>query len=449
MLKSIFILSQSEEMRVAYTEALKTQCDEARWFSSYDALLKAAAGPSPAAVIVDLDSIEERGATSLEGIRTHFSESDLLALSSNDSAGAAMNCLRSGCSDFLVKPLSPEELSWALRKAQQRREMERRFDNPRAAMIRTVTRISACTSPTLVQLGALEFLKSFLGARGIAWLKPASVNPSVVLSLPTGTHPQRILWRLPTGKQWVTRPHSFILRNKRSGGRKIFIPCSDPSQGLVFLWGVKKSIGVNALADAALIVRHAEMSLLNLTKFEEIRQQTFLDDLTGLYNSRYLRYALENAFLRCKSGGAAKSFSVLFIDVDHFKSVNDRHGHLVGSEFLVAISRTIKNTVRQVDAVFRYGGDEFVVILQDTGMAKAREVAERIRSHVEKREFVIGATRVQTTVSIGLAVYPDTASNLEELLHLADSAMYSVKKATRNAVQLASPAPRKPEQSAV
>jgi diguanylate cyclase (GGDEF)-like protein len=110
---------------------------------------------------------------------------------------------------------------------------------------------------------------------------------------------------------------------------------------------------------------------------------------------------------------------------------------LIGSEFLIAIGKTIKNSVRNIDPVFRYGGDEFVVILQDTPLEGATEIAERLRKHIERRLFIIKGQKLQTTVSIGVAVYPEHANEREALLRLADEAMYQAKRRTRNAVSLA------------
>ena len=103
----------------------------------------------------------------------------------------------------------------------------------------------------------------------------------------------------------------------------------------------------------------------------------------------------------------------------------------------IAIGRTVKNAVRRIDHVFRYGGDEFVVILNETGIDGATEIAERIRKNIERRVFVIKECRIQTTVSIGIATYPDHAADRDTLLRLADEAMYSAKNRTRNAVCLA------------
>ncbi|MEZ4749567.1 MAG: GGDEF domain-containing protein [Bdellovibrionota bacterium] len=156
-----------------------------------------------------------------------------------------------------------------------------------------------------------------------------------------------------------------------------------------------------------------------------LKQQTFVDDLTGLYNSRFLKFAITNAIMKCRDPN--QSFSILFIDVDHFKQVNDKYGHVIGSEFLVAIGKTIKNAVRGIDPAFRYGGDEFVVILHNSDTEGARVIAERIRKNIERRVFIIQDQKLSTTVSIGIATYPIHAAERETLLQLADEAMYSAK----------------------
>lgn len=440
----VLILQSPDDARSPYETALGTPGFSVEWFTTLDALVGRAASDPPLAVVVDLEALDGWNETHLERVRTAFAGSELIALSGTDSAHVALQCLRTGFTDFLLKPTSPEELAWSVRKAEQRCDLLRRLEDPKARMVRAVTQIGSCNSATLVRLCALEYLVSLFGARGAAWLVPGADGTSrIAASFPTQSPgdpagsstdkaTREILWRAP---ERGTASGAVVVRGKRTHRRKVLLPCKEAAQGTVFLWGIEGPVPARRVTDGHLLVHHGELSLLNLTKLEEIKQLTFLDDLTGLYNSRYLKFALTNAMLRCKQPG--QSFSVLFLDVDHFKAVNDRHGHLVGSEFLVAIGRTIKNAVRHVDPVFRYGGDEFVVILQDTPLTKAAEIAERIRSHVERRVFAFGEERVQTTVSIGLAAYPDTASDVDTLLQLADRALYAVKKERRNAVHLA------------
>jgi diguanylate cyclase (GGDEF)-like protein len=134
-----------------------------------------------------------------------------------------------------------------------------------------------------------------------------------------------------------------------------------------------------------------------------------------------------------------RPFSVLFMDLDHFKGVNDLHGHLSGSQLLVEVARVLRSCVRDEDVVVRYGGDEYVLLLVGIDSGGGLKVAERIRRAVEDHRFLSReGARVRVTTSIGLASFPEHASTKADILDLADRAMYRGKKSTRNVVYMAS-----------
>ncbi len=170
--------------------------------------------------------------------------------------------------------------------------------------------------------------------------------------------------------------------------------------------------------------------------YYQIEHMTFKDDLTELYNQRYLPIILDQEMQRASR--QKNHFSVLFLDVDFFKLVNDTKGHLVGSNVLVQISELIKDCIRGTDFAFRYGGDEYVIVLSDASSADATVVAERLRKRTESTVFVVGDSQVKVTVSIGIATYPEHAKTTAELLQMADDAMYKGKHKSRNIVYLAS-----------
>ncbi len=170
--------------------------------------------------------------------------------------------------------------------------------------------------------------------------------------------------------------------------------------------------------------------------YQQIEHMTFRDDLTELYNQRYLPIILEQEMQRAVRHG--HHFSVLFLDVDFFKLVNDTKGHLVGSNVLVQISKLIKESIRGTDFAFRYGGDEYVIVLSDAASKEATIVAERLRKKTESSVFEVGDSQVKVTVSIGIATYPEHAKTTAELLQMADDAMYKGKHKSRNIVYLAS-----------
>lgn len=157
------------------------------------------------------------------------------------------------------------------------------------------------------------------------------------------------------------------------------------------------------------------------------------DELTGLYNYRFFSRALNHEISR--SERFSKNFAILFIDVDHFKKVNDQYGHVAGSSVLRQIAAVVQDSIREVDVATRYGGDEFVVIALETLEEGAKVLAERIRQKVAAHHFKVRTDKlVGLSVSIGVATYPQTAASKDDLLKLADKTMYDSKKAGRNCV---------------
>ncbi len=167
-----------------------------------------------------------------------------------------------------------------------------------------------------------------------------------------------------------------------------------------------------------------------------LKEQTFRDDLTNLYNQRYLPLILDQELSRASRGN--HQFSVLFLDVDYFKTVNDSNGHMVGSQVLVELSKLFHAGIRSTDFAFRYGGDEYIIILSGANSQNASMVAERLRKRVQDAVFLIQGAQVKVTVSIGIATYPEHAKTTQDLLNMADSAMYEGKHRSRNVVYLAS-----------
>lgn len=160
------------------------------------------------------------------------------------------------------------------------------------------------------------------------------------------------------------------------------------------------------------------------------------DDVTGLFNQRYLPQVLNQEIKRSERN--KDHFSVLFIDMDHFKKVNDHNGHLTGSKLLQQMAQLLKRCVRAYDYCFRYGGDEFMVVMTGCPQEDAQQVAERIRASVEKTTFLTDKQKLNLTVSIGVATFPEHAQTSEQLIRMADEAMYYGKNSSRNVVFVAS-----------
>ncbi|HYW72597.1 MAG TPA: sensor domain-containing diguanylate cyclase [Pyrinomonadaceae bacterium] len=178
------------------------------------------------------------------------------------------------------------------------------------------------------------------------------------------------------------------------------------------------------------------LALTNSVRIADAERLSLTDELTRLHNARYLRQFLVNEIKRARR--YRTKVAALFLDLDDFKHVNDRHGHLAGSHCLMEMAALLLPSVRDTDCVVRYGGDEFVVILPEAGPEDAAIVAQRIRRKVETHRFTGGRRlRISLTVSIGAAVFPDDALSPHQLISSADQAMYAAKAGNKNCVRLA------------
>lgn len=184
------------------------------------------------------------------------------------------------------------------------------------------------------------------------------------------------------------------------------------------------------------IADYAAIALENALNFRRVRELTILDEHTGLYNARHLAKVLPAEVARAER--FEHPLSLIFFDLDHFKQVNDRHGHQVGSAVLAGIGDILRATVRSVDVPVRYGGDEFVCLLPETEKAQALFWARQIRTAIREHIFRSSAeVEFHVDASFGVASLPDDAETAEELLHQADMAMYRVKQGGRGDIQAA------------
>lgn len=174
-------------------------------------------------------------------------------------------------------------------------------------------------------------------------------------------------------------------------------------------------------------------SILLRERLGELAQLSVTDPLTGLLNRRYIEERLDEEISRSSRSGEPISF--LMLDVDDFKSYNDRFGHPAGDEALRTVGAILRQNLRGADVAVRYGGEEFSVLLPDTNAEEARAIAERIRSHVERTEF----PKRKVTVSIGVASRSNVNEEVADLISAADSALFRAKKSGRNNVQLFDP----------
>jgi diguanylate cyclase (GGDEF)-like protein len=180
----------------------------------------------------------------------------------------------------------------------------------------------------------------------------------------------------------------------------------------------------------------AAIALENARHVKRIHELTIKDDCTSLYNARHMGFILDTEIYRSQRYNY--EFSIVFIDLDHFKQVNDTHGHLVGSRLLAEMGDALKTNCRLIDFAFRYGGDEFVILLPQTSKDNAIKVARRLHRLIRETVWLTNeGLNIRITPSVGLAAYPADSKTKEGLLHLADESMYLVKNTNRDNVAVA------------
>ncbi|RZB34949.1 MAG: hypothetical protein SRB1_00717 [Desulfobacteraceae bacterium Eth-SRB1] len=174
---------------------------------------------------------------------------------------------------------------------------------------------------------------------------------------------------------------------------------------------------------------------LNLqSEIKRLKKISFVDAATGIYNKKYLQIRLEEEFARARRYGFP--LSSIFIDLDDFKSINDAYGHIVGDRLLKEVASILEGLCRSEDVPVRFGGEEFVVLMSDTGGPEAVVLAERIRKKVEDHLFFCGDINISVSISLGVSTLNngdfEYVSDPEELIYIADKAMYMVKQNGKN-----------------
>jgi diguanylate cyclase (GGDEF)-like protein len=236
----------------------------------------------------------------------------------------------------------------------------------------------------------------------------------------------RFAKRIDEMTQWET--HSIICIPVRSKHRVL---------GVIQLVNVNMDgFGEAELYFLQSLCDYAAIAIENAKSVERIQELTITDDCTGLFNARHLYKTLDAEVYRSSRFGY--EFSVIFIDLDHFKQVNDTHGHLVGSKLLAEIGYLIKAQLRLIDFAFRYGGDEFVVLLPQTGKDAALVVARRMRELLRASTFCVEeGLNLTVRASMGMATFPHDAKTPHDIIRQADEMMYLVKNTTRDNIGIA------------
>jgi len=181
-----------------------------------------------------------------------------------------------------------------------------------------------------------------------------------------------------------------------------------------------------------ILADYAAIAIENSRYVAKIRKMSIMDEYTGLYNSRYLHQVLDEFFSKTDK---KTQLSVVFVDIDNFKSIVDRYGHLLGTRLLKEIGETISSNLSEQDILIKYGGDEYIIILPERSKTQAVILSENIIRAIRESTYLESETEpAKVTASIGIAAYPEDAEAKKELLILADNALFKIKSSTKNRV---------------
>jgi diguanylate cyclase (GGDEF)-like protein len=318
-----------------------------------------------------------------------------------------------------------------------------------AEMIRAV---NASLEPERVADAIVSQVAEWIPAPG--WLVMANDEATGPLTITTRALPSALetsaqavgAWILRTGSLFCSADVSLdrrLARLESEAAAVIGFPleCRGRTIGaLVALDRVPASrepkFGAATLAAFRTVLEPGAFALDNALRVQRAEALSVTDDLTQLYNSRYLSQVLRRETKRASRSG--RPLSLLFIDLDGFKGINDTHGHLSGSSALVEAAAVIRISARETDIVARFGGDEFALVLPDTGSEGAAAVGERVREKIAGHFFLRKqGLDIKLTVSVGVATLPDVAASAEQLIQAADEAMYWVKDHGKNGIYVA------------
>jgi diguanylate cyclase (GGDEF)-like protein len=199
---------------------------------------------------------------------------------------------------------------------------------------------------------------------------------------------------------------------------------------LIFLSEKDRALNSYQLELLEVLGNQASLSLANAKFHHELEQLAITDGLTGLYNHRHFQEKLSSELRRLRR--FSDPLSLLLVDIDFFKKVNDSYGHPAGDEILRGVAKIIRGTVRHIDIPARYGGEEFAAILLGTNRDGARKMAERLRRAVTENRCSVNGKDLTVTVSIGSATSPSDAETHEQIIEKADQALYHAKRTGRN-----------------
>jgi len=448
-MNTILVVEDDRLFREMFTNLLKKEGYQVDCASCGCEALEMLARSSYDLVVTDLVMPDINGLEILSRVRESYPWVDVIMVTGNANLESAIYALKHGASDYLVKPVNGDEFKHSVAQCMQQRRLldENEELKKMLTLFQASQTIAGCLDISRVyqllidsiarETGINRALGFFLSGGKLELNETKNISPEpgnilaaeILLALPDSPPEQHQIQRIqlispdtPDGFREAYLVHIY----NQTIYRGVIALFNDVDQDLPDITPFNKNI--------IFLIEQSANAFANAESFSHAKEMLFIDDISGLFNHRYLDIALEREMKRVER--YASHLAILFIDVDGFKSVNDTHGHLVGSQVLAEFGALLKKSVRDVDVVIRYGGDEYTAILVETPCELAQVVAERIRCQVEAHYFLHEEGRdIRVTCSIGYACCPDDATKKEELIEMADKAMYVGKASGKNRIQ--------------
>jgi diguanylate cyclase (GGDEF)-like protein len=391
--------------------------------------------------VVVLEATAARGPAAIERLKGMNPNTGLILVALDATIEEAVKMVRLGAEDYFPKPVNPDSFKLAVKRSLDRRDLY--SSDAQLSSFMNLINASQLVSASLDEQRVFEtimgYLKRETGCRGQALYRyndgkfdrMATASDSDVDVIDVACEWANALPKTMQEKaecklfpKSVVAPEILVFHFKWVGDRDCFAVCASPS--------AKSSVD-DIFSRFRMLQVQVQLTAKNIGNFLSVREMLYRDDATSLHNARFLNLSLDKAFAAHQK--SQSKFAVLFVDLDHFKKINDGHGHLIGTKLLNEVGEVLKGEVRAGDVICRYGGDEFVVILNNADLETAKNTAERIRKNIETRTFLETEGHIiKLTVSIGVAVCPDHARTKNDIVAAADNAMYVAKRSTRNMV---------------
>ena len=370
----------------------------------------------------------------LSEVRLNFPLSELFIITAKKDYDMAVEALRMGARDVISFPLDGQEFSLMIQRARDFRRSHQysRQESELMGILNYFDDIRKFTTPRQIFKATQECMANQFPVTGVRvfhyHFEKGTIRFDFGTPVPIGISPEECLALSREEKKYKIKERRvyLFLFNETDGGSFLLFDVAEEWE--ILKWGHFFEVLGSTIRNGHRYVKksqsEAKMSSLAHT-----------DDVTGLYNQRKLLRDLDQKINYTLQ--ADGYFSLIFLDIDNFKNVNDGHGHIIGTKLLVQVAGVIREVIRETDYIYRYGGDEFVIILPKVKRQNAKKIGERLLQRMKHQDFFAGSDeKFKLSLSIGIAEYPRDAQSREDILSMADRMMYKAKKTGRGKVCL-------------